>query len=149
MTRSITWPRRAPNASLVALVVVTLLSAPACDVLTGSAEREEAEVEITALASAQAVTMVTSTLFSVVSGGDVVLLEADTQVVALPFLRTFRLDGGNRFFVSVGPSEPGDTASVHMAVDIDGRSWFDEERTLGVDSIGTMTFVYRFSQPVL
>ena len=149
MNASSSMPARVGRALAAASLCGALAGASACDSLTGTPEREQAEVAVSALASAGNVTMVTSTVFSVVAGGEVLLLEADTQVVGLPFQNTFPLEGLNRFFVSVGPGTPGDTASVRMQVRIDGESWFDDERTLGADSLGTMTFVYRFSQPVL
>jgi hypothetical protein len=119
-----------------------------CDALTGSTERKEARVEVTPLGEEGSLSMVTSTSFSV--GGDrVLLIESDTQVVALPSTHIIPLDDQRRFFVSVGPAVEGDTTTVQMEVWIDDAPWFLEQRTLGVDSIGTMTFVYRFSQPIL
>jgi hypothetical protein len=119
-----------------------------CDALTGSPDREEARVEVTPLAGAGAVSMVTSTSFEV-SGAGILLVSSDTQSVPIPSTLTFPLNDERRFYVSVGPESDGDTASVQMEVWIDGAPWFLDQRTLGIDSVGTMTFVYRFSQPTL
>jgi hypothetical protein len=119
-----------------------------CDGLTRSSEREEARVEVTPLAGAGVVSMVTSTSFAV-SGDRILLVTSDTQSVPLPSTQTFPLNGERRFYVSVGPENDGDTASVQMEVWIDDEPWFLDQRTLGIDSVGTMTFVYRFSQPTL
>jgi hypothetical protein len=118
----------------------------ACDSLTGSSDREEARVEVTPLASAAEVVLVTSTSFTVTASG-VDLAQADTQTVSIPSNEVYRLNGENRFFVSVGPRVEGDTATVRMQVWIDGESWFSDTRTLGADSTETMTFVYRLRQP--
>lgn len=127
-----------------------VLSAAAwgCDGITGSSERDEARVEVTPLGSAERVSMVTSTSFSV-AGDRILLIESDTQAVSLPSTLTFPLSDERRFYVSIGPETEGDTASVQMEVWIDDVPWFLDQRTLGLDSIGTMTFIYRFTQPTL
>ncbi len=148
--RRISWGWMGGRRTLLgSAAAMTVLAGAACDSLTHSAEREVAEVSIDALASASSVRMITSTVFSVVEAGDVVLIEADTQVVSLPLLRQFTLEELNRFYISIAAVAAGDTASVRMQVKIDGKSWFDEQRTLSADSTGVMTFVYRFSQPGL
>ncbi len=128
------------------LLVGCWIGLAACDTITGSSVREEARVEITPVASASEVTLVTSTSFTVTAGG-VDLAQADTQRVSIPSDEIYLLKGENRFFVSVGPRAEGDTATVRMEVWIDGESWFADTRTLGADSTGTMTFVYRLRQP--
>ena len=130
------------------LAVGCLIGLAACDSLTGSADREEARVEIIPVGSASEVLLVTSTSFTVAADG-VDLAQADTQLVSIPSDEIYRLNGENRFYVSVGPRAEGDTATVRMQVWIDGESWFADSRTLGADSTGTMTFVYRVRQPRL
>jgi hypothetical protein len=133
-------------AKVVPLLIVG--AAWGCDGLTGSSERDEARVVVTPLGPAGAVSMVTSTSFAV-SGDRILLVTSDTQAVPLPSTLTFPLNGEGRFYVSVGPENEGDTTSVQMEVWIDDEPWFLDQRTLGIDSVGTMTFVYRFSQPTL
>ncbi len=128
--------------ALMAGVLYTAVSG--CDGITGSSQRDEARVEVTPLGSAGEVSLVTSTSFGV-SGDRVLLVEADTQSVPLPSTLTFPLNSERRFYVSVGPLNQGDTTSVQMEVWIDDVPWFLDQRTLGLDSIGTMTFIYRFS----
>jgi len=121
--------------------------AAGCDAITGSRTApEEATVHIESLDVGQA-TIVTSDLFSI-QGGDVSLLEADTQAVVLPFEGRFRLGEAQRFFVSTRPGE-GNTPSLRMRVWIDGKSWYDETRAFAGDSVPAMQFIYRFTQPVL
>ncbi len=132
----------------VGLLGVLCGTAAGCDGITGSSERNEARVEVRPLGGAEGVSMITSTSFGL-AGERILLVESDTQSVSIPSTLTFPLDGERRFYVSVGPRNEGDTASVRMEVWIDDVPWFLDERTLGVDSIGTMTFVYRFTQPRL
>ena len=132
----------------VGLVAAGAVTAAGCDTLTASLERNEATVELTPLGTAETVSMVHSTSFSV--GGDrILLLASDTQSVSIPATLRFPLDDRERFYVSVRPDAEGDTASVRMEVWIDGVSWFVDRRTLGLDSIGAMTFVYRVTRPTL
>ena len=135
-----TWARRAGLLGLLSMV------AGGCDSLTGSTERTAARVEVTPLGAAGNVSLVTSTSFGL-SGDRILLVTSDTQSVSIPATLTFPLSEERRFYVSVGPENEGDTTSVQMEVWIDDVSWFAEQRTLGVDSIGTMTFVYRVTQP--
>ena len=132
----------------MALVGLAAVGAGGCDTITGSSERKEARVEVTPLGAAGNVTMVTSTSFDL-NAGQIVFVTSDTQTVGLPSTLTFPLNDRRRFYVSVGPENEGDTTSVQMEVWIDDVPWFLDQRTLGLDSIGTMTFVYRFSQPQL
>lgn len=118
-----------------------------CDAITGSGDRERAEVAIEGLGPGDSVTLVTSTDFSVGGGGEVILIRADTQQVRLPHRRSYALASLDRFFVEAGPAVPGDTTSIRMEVTIDGRDWYDEQATLGVGDPGVLAFVYRFSVP--
>lgn len=136
---------RVRAAVLAGLVAV---GAAGCDTLTGSSERKEARVELTPLGGEGNVSMVTSTEFSLTEG-QIAFLASDTQTVSVPSTLTFPLNDRRRFFVSVGPEFKGDTTSIQMEVWIDDVSWFIDQRTLGLDSLGTMTFVYRFTRPTL
>ncbi|HSM03253.1 MAG TPA: hypothetical protein VK858_01475 [Longimicrobiales bacterium] len=128
----------------VGTIVAAGIGMGACDSL--APERDEARVVVSALGGASQVSLITSTDFDV-GGGEVFLAEADTQVAAVPLDDVFPLDGEQRFMVSVGPGVEGDTATLRMEVWIDGQSWFNDARTLGVDSTTYMTFVYRLRQP--
>ncbi len=118
-----------------------------CDGITGSGDRDQAEVAIQRLGPGDSVTLVTSTDFSVGGGGEVILIRSDTQRVRLPFLRGYSLESLDRFFVEAGPAVSGDTTSIRMEVTIDGRDWYDEQATLGVGDPGVLAFVYRFNVP--
>lgn len=117
-----------------------------CDAITGGRSApEEARVRIESVDVTQAST-VTSTLFSI-QGSEVELLTADSQTVALPFEGTFGLGDAHRFYVLARPDSAG-TPSLRMRVWIDGKSWYDEARTFGVDSVDALEFIYRYSEPV-
>lgn len=137
------------KAGITALTLTILAGIGACDPTPGPSTRDQAEVEIRALASADSIGLVTSTDFAISPDGRVLLLRADTQRVGLPFARIYPLDGLDRFFIEASPAAPGDTASIRMEVRIDGRDWYDEQATLGLGDPGVLAFVYRFSVPQL
>ncbi len=82
-----------------------------------------------------------------VSGGNTLSFEDLTvDTVAVPFQQTYDISRLLRFYVLVTNIEP-EVATFHMKVSIDGRSWYDENKTLA--SGETAQFVYRFQAPVI
>lgn len=97
--------------------------------------------------------VVTSMNFFRTADGDVALVEADTAAVALPFRQTWGFTSRQRFFVETYLAG-ADTATLSLRVDIDGKTWYDDFRTLtstGGEEGGpeTLRFVYEFTEPSL
>lgn len=137
--------RRESGASLMgrwALVpALALLSAAGCESIVGGAPREEAHIRVESDDAAE-VEVATSVAF-IVQSGVVVLVEADTQRVALPHDEEIPFTESQRLYVSVGPVDGG-VATVRMRVWVDEERWFDSERLVGGEEIPTMEFVYRY-----
>ena len=71
-------------------------------------------------------------------------LTVDT--VSAPFHQVYDISRLLRFYVVVTNIEP-EVANFHMKVSIDGKKWYDEDKTL--ESGETAQFVYRFQAPVI
>jgi len=126
-------------------VVLTATCLAGCDAITGGRSApEEARVRLESVEVSQA-RAVTSTVFTI-QGAEVELLTADSQTVALPFEDVFELGSTQRFYVLARADSAG-MPSLRMRVWIDGKAWYDEARVFGVDSIQSLEFIYRYSEP--
>lgn len=156
--RAVGWPRLVafllggPAAFLLAFLL------GACESLFLDSERDAVTVRIESpdMGSAE---VVTSRFFLRISDPDcpscpasIQLVQADTVAPALPFQQTWELTSRQQFFVETYPALQ-DTATLSLRVVIDGRTWFDDSRTLapaGPDGgAETLRFVYQFREPTL
>jgi hypothetical protein len=82
-----------------------------------------------------------------VSGSNSISFEDLTvDTVSVPFQQVYDISRLLRFYVLVTNIEP-EVANFHMKVSIDGKKWYDEDKTLA--SGETAQFVYRYHSPVI
>lgn len=144
----------------IILPVLLVAGLTACDNLGLSREPENVTVEIQAVGVGK-VTLITSTnwisrLDPACEAQDqtcpttVLILDADTADVAVPYKRTFGFTDSYKYVIASYPAG-GVTATVSMKVDVDGREWFNESRELsptGDDGAQqTLQFVYQWQEP--
>lgn len=130
--------------ALAVLLVVGFLAA--CDFFTVDSDpAAEARIHLDGDGPSP-LEMVTSTAWEPGGTADdgsrhVVLLDADTAEVDVPFEGTFSLGGEDRFFVRVKNLDPETGPTVTMTVFLDDEQFFDGTQTLEGDE--RLQFTYR------
>lgn len=139
--------------------VLALVGLAGCKSLGLDGQPDDLVVDIEAIGVSE-VSLVTSTSFTFLSDANceegqqcdqsLLVLAADTVTQAVPFHHTYAFTSSRKYLVEVFPTN-GETATLSMRVQIDGREWFNEARELqptGEDGAQeTLLFTYAFSIP--
>jgi hypothetical protein len=126
--------------------LVLLLTVGGCGILETDTGRPDRARLILDEASTTSLEVSTSLNFVVTEGNTINFEDLTVDTVAVPFDQTYEIGQYARFYVLVTNVED-ETISFHMKVTIDGKSWYNEQKTL--ESGKTAQFVYRYREPIL
>ena len=140
----------------MAVAVLSIFVATACDTLTLGGEPESVRLRIES-PDVNEITLVTSRWFLRIPDPEcpqqcvplIETVEADTTTVSLPYTQRYPLDFRLQFYTLAYPVVP-QTATLSMLVHVDDEEWYNDSRTL--QPIGTegdqekLEFVYEFNR---
>ena len=142
------------RARLLAALVATV-GLPGCDSLILDREPEGVHVEINS-SDVSDVVLVTSRVFVEVVDPEcptagcntiIQLVDADTNVVSLPFAQSYVFNSRLQFFAETYP-EALVPATLSMKVFLDDKEWYNDSRLLVTENADgereTLRFVYRY-----
>lgn len=139
--RGMTWKRGIGGLLGVGLTLVLLQG---CDSLTGTDTPTRARLVLSDQTGALPVELTTSLNFLVGEGGNLSFEDLTVDTVSVPFDETYNIEQHQRFYI-MATNIQDETQSFRMKVTIDGRSWYDEVKTLAPEE--TAQFVYRYQDP--
>ena len=142
------------RARLLAVLVATVVM-PGCDTLILDREPEGVHVEIDS-SDVSDVVLVTSRVFVEVVDPEcptagcntiIQLVDADTNVVSLPFAQSYSFNSRLQFFAETYPVALV-PATLSMKVFLDDEEWYNDSRLLVTENADgereTLRFVYRY-----
>jgi hypothetical protein len=143
------------RARLLAVLVATV-GLPGCDTLILDREPEGVHLEINSPDNVSDVVLVTSRVFVEVVDPEcptagcntiIQLVDADTNVVSLPFAQSYVFNSRLQFFAETYP-EALVPATLSMKVFLDDKEWYNDSRLLVTENADgereTLRFVYRY-----
>ena len=143
------------RARLLAVLVATVVMLGACDSLILDREPEGVHVEIDS-SDVSDVVLVTSRVFVEVVDPEcptagcntiIQLVDADTNVVSLPFAQSYSFNSRLQFFAETYPVALV-PATLSMKVFLDDEEWYNDSRLLVTENADgereTLRFVYRY-----